>query len=506
MYQFNLYAIPNFLTAFYLLILGFIVFSKNKNAMSNITFALLCLSAAVWQFGFAMEYLTRINKTAIFWNRFVYFGVSFISPTMYHFSVSFLNLKKQKKLVYFFYFLAIMSVFLSRSNYFISGLREYFWGYYTEVGILHHPFLIIWFILGIIGLINLFKGYRAVDFPVERQNKKYIFLALMTAFIGVVDFLPAYGVALYPFGFLFVIACLSFVAHAIIKYRLMDITVTITRTGIFVAVYTLVLGLPFLLLTWGKDWLTQVLGLNWWAGPLVLLTILATAGPFFYIYLQKRAEAILLREQLRYRETLRQAAREMARIHNLKKLLRLIAHIVTKTVGISHSAIYLFNPRQGQFCLEASRNLKKEQLTSIDKKNPLVVRLQKHREPLVYEEVRQRIQEKSLSLDRELDGQMRVLNAAVIVPGFLKDNFIGLLILGDKRSGKIYSQEDLNTFSLLANQAALAVENALLYENIEEQVRQRTKELVEVQKQLIHAEKLATMGTLAGGEGVWHTK
>jgi C4-dicarboxylate-specific signal transduction histidine kinase len=81
----------------------------------------------------------------------------------------------------------------------------------------------------------------------------------------------------------------------------------------------------------------------------------------------------------------------------------------------------------------------------------------------------------------------------------LEDNLIGLRILGDKRSGGIYTLEDLNTFSLLANQAALAVENALLYGNMEEQVMQRTKELMEVQKQLVQAEKLATVGTLAGG-------
>ena len=92
---------------------------------------------------------------------------------------------------------------------------------------------------------------------------------------------------------------------------------------------------------------------------------------------------------------------------------------------------------------------------------------------------------------------MSLLNAEVIVPGFLRDELIGILVLGDKRSGRIYTSEDMNTFSLLANQAALAIENALIYENIEEQVRQRTKELMEVQKQLVQAEKLATVGTLA---------
>jgi C4-dicarboxylate-specific signal transduction histidine kinase len=91
------------------------------------------------------------------------------------------------------------------------------------------------------------------------------------------------------------------------------------------------------------------------------------------------------------------------------------------------------------------------------------------------------------------------LNATVIVPSFLKDKLTGIFILGDKRSGRIYTSEDLDTFSVLASQTALAVENASLYENMEEQVKEKTKELVEIQKQLIQAEKLATVGTLAGG-------
>jgi len=45
----------------------------------------------------------------------------------------------------------------------------------------------------------------------------------------------------------------------------------------------------------------------------------------------------------------------------------------------------------------------------------------------------------------------------------------------------------------------LAIENASLYENMEDKVKSRTKELMETQKQLIQAEKLATVGTLAGG-------
>jgi C4-dicarboxylate-specific signal transduction histidine kinase len=94
---------------------------------------------------------------------------------------------------------------------------------------------------------------------------------------------------------------------------------------------------------------------------------------------------------------------------------------------------------------------------------------------------------------------MRNLNATVILASLLDDRLFTILLLGNKLSGRAYTSEDLTNFSVFVSEATLAIENALRYENIEEQVKQRTAQLVDVQKQLIQAEKLATIGTLAGG-------
>jgi signal transduction histidine kinase len=149
--------------------------------------------------------------------------------------------------------------------------------------------------------------------------------------------------------------------------------------------------------------------------------------------------------------------------------------------------------------LKAGCNLKKGQPASIDRESAMVVWLDHHKEPLVYEEIKQKAEDSPSPAFKEVKDQMGILNAAVVLPSFLEDKLSNFLILGDKLSGKIYTSEDLNVFSILATETAIAIENALLYGNIEEQVRERTRELIEVQKQLIQAEKLATMGTLAGG-------
>jgi signal transduction histidine kinase len=328
----------------------------------------------------------------------------------------------------------------------------------------------------------------------------YFFFAATLGFIGGgASFLPCFGISFYPILNFAVPLYFIITGYAILRYRLMDISIIITRTGIFVAIYSLILGLPLILANWGKNWFIALLGLNWWLGPLVLLTALAAIGPFLYIYLQRRAETVLLRRQRAYQDTLKQAARELSRIHILKRLLNLIVHIVTKTVGISHAAVYLFDEGSQQFALKAARNMSKADFpAALGQDNPLARWLEAHKETLVYEEVTRKANEGS-SIFRGLEEQMQFLHAAVIVPGLLKESLLGFLILGSKRSDEFYTAQDLDTLSVIAHQAALAVENASLYENMEAQIRQRTEDLVSTQKQLIQAEKLATVGTLAGG-------
>ncbi len=475
------------------------IFLKGPKTKANKIWSVFTCSVAIYGFGAYMVSLTQDAQAAFFWWQVAYIGIIFIPVLFVHFTCAYLNIKQPfLKIIYLITFaLWLLNIlrprlFLGDVTLFFADSKIFKAGYWVyPPGPLLYFFIIFLFIGMIIwAYLVLIKRYKQT-LGLKRQQFKYFLFASALGFSGgATAYLPCFNIRIYPVFNITVALYPLIMAYAIMKYRLMDITVAITRTGIFVAVYTLVLGIPFLIANGFK---------NLWMLPLGLMAALATLGPFLYIYLERKAERRLLYEQRRYQETLRQAAREMARIHSLKKLLSLIVHTVTKTVRISHSAIYLFDAKSEEFLLQASRNLKTSQIVSINKENPLIICLKEQREPLVFEEINQKAQENSERIFKALEAQMRFLNAAVIVPGFLDERLIGILILGDKRLDKFYSTEDLNTFSLLANQAALAIENASLYENIEEQVRDRTKELVEVQKQLIQAEKLATVGTLAGG-------
>jgi len=70
--------------------------------------------------------------------------------------------------------------------------------------------------------------------------------------------------------------------------------------------------------------------------------------------------------------------------------------------------------------------------------------------------------------------------------------FGGMLLIGPRKDGGLYSSRDVQVFSTLANQVTIAVENALNYETLSESKDQ----LQMVFNKLVQAEKMAALGEM----------
>ena len=95
--------------------------------------------------------------------------------------------------------------------------------------------------------------------------------------------------------------------------------------------------------------------------------------------------------------------------------------------------------------------------------------------------------------------------AGVATPLKHRGEILGVLALGDSARGRFHSG-DLRVLRSIAEQAALAIRNAQLYtelrgyaQALESMVDARTAALQSAQAQLVRAEKLAALGTLAAG-------
>jgi sigma-B regulation protein RsbU (phosphoserine phosphatase) len=90
------------------------------------------------------------------------------------------------------------------------------------------------------------------------------------------------------------------------------------------------------------------------------------------------------------------------------------------------------------------------------------------------------------------------LQATLIVPLIYEDKLTGLISLGEKKSGKFYRKEDINLLNTLANQGAVAIENARMIEEVIE--KERMEEELSIARDLQTSMLPAECPTIEGFE------
>ncbi|MBU0731830.1 GAF domain-containing sensor histidine kinase [Patescibacteria group bacterium] len=78
--------------------------------------------------------------------------------------------------------------------------------------------------------------------------------------------------------------------------------------------------------------------------------------------------------------------------------------------------------------------------------------------------------------------RIKELGGEVVLPMVNRDELIGLIVLGDKANRKVFTKRDLELLDTISNQAAIAIENAILYERMDIRVKEQTKEIKNLYK------------------------
>ncbi len=94
--------------------------------------------------------------------------------------------------------------------------------------------------------------------------------------------------------------------------------------------------------------------------------------------------------------------------------------------------------------------------------------------------------------DEEIISKLFISSYAT-VPIISKNKVLGVLMVDNIYNNKAINEEDINFLMMFANQAGLAIENSILYNNIEN----AHKRLMELHEKLMEAERLAILGEIS---------
>ena len=169
--------------------------------------------------------------------------------------------------------------------------------------------------------------------------------------------------------------------------------------------------------------------------------------------------------------TLHAYSEQISNILDMQRLANVAVGLIIEAMDISRGFLFLVDSEltsdaQKAYRLRAVRNQGERQIKviTLTSEHPVAKRLVQEQRPLLQYDLDLLPAYRAVSSsEREWFNH---LEAEVYLPIFSKREWIGLLALGAKISGKRYSEEDLVTLAALANQTAVALENARLVENL----------------------------------------
>ncbi len=494
----TIFSISGLLTGITSLLLGIFVFLKRKNNVHKI-WSVFCFSVAVWGFGgYKLGMIQDLYQGFIWW-KITYIGIIFIPVFFYHFVYLFLKLQKSKFL-YFSYFFGFFFLFLEWSpwDYLFFGIdnisflfNSLYWVFPPTP--LFSLFVFLWFFIVFYSHLELFRAFKDLS-GIKRTQVYYFFVGMAIAFIGGgACFLPCFGVDLYPFCNFTIIFYPIIITYAIIKHHLFDIRIIIQRGLIYSITFSLFISFYLILISvlgyffqQGTD-TTVLIG----AGITTLVGIYSIQ--YIEKFFQRMTDKIFFKDKYDYQEAVYELSQILNKNIELEILLRYSIKKLNEILKAKKAEIFLLEKNiiiddYGSFRRPTIKFYKKD-FDNFYLCNRKIINTEEI--PYILKDLKNKPNKtKSINLLKIAQKYGMLNNIHLFVVISLERQFIGAIMLGEKKSGDIFNSDDFNLLKTFSAQAAVALVKAQLYakvknysRDLEKRVKQRTAKIQGLQEE-----------------------
>ena len=326
--------------------LGALVLVKNPHDLINRRFFYISASIAIYSTGYFFWQMSTTPVSAHIWFMVLFTGIVLINIAFLFYVFTLIGVLAKKKTEFIVHCLiGAAFIALNFSSMLYDGLEpRYDFGFWPVPLPLFSVYLAFWVFQLVYGFILMLLSLNRTTGR-TREQIKYTIASGIIGFIGGASNWPMwYGINLAPYANILILVYPAVMAYAIIRYRLMEIRVALTRTGLVIFIYALVLGVPFVI--------GMQTGFNFLA--FLAMFILATLGPLLYRYLQKKTDAMLLARQREYQRILHESAVTLLREHDMDHLMRLVIYGMMRIIKVDYAGIFLEDRETGRYTLKTA--------------------------------------------------------------------------------------------------------------------------------------------------------
>jgi len=410
-----------------------------------------------------MLHLDAFPQQALFWNEALAVALIWTLITYYHFVRIYTNNPPGKE-IFIGYLLLLVLAVLCFTGYIVQYA-------YVIDGVLYHSLGNALYFIGAAsltfigaGLYLLIKKYRSSTDPADRNRTMYLMIGWsILILLSYSNLIPA--VAGLPLDHIGSFINVLIIAYTISRFRLLDIRFVVRRGLAFAlalipiaAIYVSGLWITFKFYP-GLPFYTLLL-LSVTLAILLALVILPLRMP-----IQVFVDRFFYRETYDHRQSLLSFTSKMGYILNLDQLATEMLQTLSKAIRVSQAVLLFEDPGSGffnvRFVYPETEN-KSESEFRLVFDSPMVEWLQKESQVLTLRQIDTIPQFKALwETEKE---SLRNSNLELFCPLKSHNKLVGILGLSKKRSGRLYTQEDVELVMSVASQAGIVVENAQLYD------------------------------------------
>ncbi|MGB7062119.1 MAG: ATP-binding protein [Candidatus Zixiibacteriota bacterium] len=353
--------------------------------------------------------------------------------------------------------IALMGAFYWRS---VSGNSLPLFRAYSTLFLIFRIYLVLYVLLG---LSVLYRTYKRSVFLEEKRKIKWIFWGIA---VGTFPFIFLHtlpdvlmGRVLIPevVKSLFVLLIPVSFAFSILKYQTMNIDVVINRSLVYSLLTGFILGIYLLVVGFLGSVLHQLTGYEGSLFP--ILATLAAAVLFTPAKNRIRlfVDKTFYRVRYDYRQAIQKFSREVNDAYTQDQLLDLLLRRIDQLLASKRILIILRVDESQEFAIARSIGFSEEETGELDGRRGRFL-------PDLLEGGQVRGSKGSIALEEfPLLPETPILKKTGItlsLPLVEKEEALGLLLIGEKKSEARYSAEDVELVSLMVQEVARSLQNA----------------------------------------------
>lgn len=460
--------IPLIAAIIYTLLLGILIANRPWRRRHRI-FAWFLAGALLWSISnifFRGDFLLDHKLTLA---RITFWSFNFMIVPFCYFVNTFLNKPRDRWLV-LAYVPAVSTAILAIMGYMPDSVESApsFYPHYN-MWLLSIFVAVPLLILTVRGFYLLIRDIILSENPVLHNQLIYLTITIAILAASALSNISIIGRQL-PLGHIGNLAVAGLLAYATFRYQLLDIKVVIQETLVYGGIAVTTAASYLLLLFIFREGFDSNLGL-----PMVLIAF-AMAGMIASLFyplrqaLRRSVDRLLFPGRHDYRQTLLAFTRKAGSIIKIEELGRELTTLVFNAIGSKRVYLLLRDGPDDNFHTrfvvpDFTDDSYAELIIRHD--SPIIDWFKKHNSPLLRETMDIRPDFTSLWKEEKL--AMSLAEIEVFAPLTSRGNIVGVLALSKKSPHAPYDLSDVELIRLMANEIAIAIENAQLHARIETQ-------------------------------------